>query len=193
MTGLTARGAAFSVAYAARWCTQALIVRGSDADERRLRRLLWTLGIPVALTTGKTPYSDEVALVTMDGVLMHPTTATSWIRMRDAARADGVALFVRWGYRSWNTQAQLVRRQLVRGKPLKRILKRFALPGYSQHHTGRALDLAARPDGDNDGFERTPSYRWLCGHAGEFGFRLSFPAGNPDGIKFEPWHWYQAE
>ena len=55
---------------------------------------------------------------------------------------------------------------------------------------GRALDLGspAAVDLDED-FARTREYRWLTRHAARFGFRLSYPRGNPHGIGFEPWHW----
>jgi D-alanyl-D-alanine carboxypeptidase len=26
-------------------------------------------------------------------------------------------------------------------------------------------------------------------HADRFGFRLSYPYGNPHGMAYEPWHW----
>jgi D-alanyl-D-alanine carboxypeptidase len=26
-------------------------------------------------------------------------------------------------------------------------------------------------------------------HAGDHGFRMSYPRGNPHGISYEPWHW----
>ena len=33
---------------------------------------------------------------------------------------------------------------------------------------------------------------WLASHAGEFGFSMSYPRGNPHGIVYEPWHWLYA-
>jgi D-alanyl-D-alanine carboxypeptidase len=65
-----------------------------------------------------------------------------------------------------------------------------AIPGYSEHHTGRALDLHAG-DGKplETAFENHPAFSWLCDHAAEFNFHLSYPRGNPDGINYEPWHW----
>src|SRR5437870_1160176 len=38
-------------------------------------------------------------------------------------------------------------------------------------------------------FERTRAFRWLSKNAGRFGFALSFPADNPYGYDYEPWHW----
>ncbi|MBX9797575.1 M15 family metallopeptidase, partial [Sphingomonas sp.] len=66
-------------------------------------------------------------------------------------------------------------------------------PGYSEHATGYAIDFATRPSPGcadvNACFARTAAGRWLIQHAGEFGFELSFPAGNGQGVSYEPWHW----
>ncbi|NND57300.1 MAG: D-alanyl-D-alanine carboxypeptidase family protein, partial [Xanthomonadales bacterium] len=33
------------------------------------------------------------------------------------------------------------------------------------------------------------AFAWLTAHAKQFGFRMSFPRGNPHGVAYEPWHW----
>ena len=38
-------------------------------------------------------------------------------------------------------------------------------------------------------FEKTPAYLWLVQNANNYGFELSFPPNNPQGVSFEPWHW----
>lgn len=66
-------------------------------------------------------------------------------------------------------------------------------PGYSEHATGYALDFGTRPSpgcaDTNACFARTAAGRWLIQHASEYGFELSFPAGNGQGVSYEPWHW----
>jgi zinc D-Ala-D-Ala carboxypeptidase len=66
-------------------------------------------------------------------------------------------------------------------------------PGYSEHATGYALDFGIRPSlgcADVDAcIATTPAGRWLLAHAPEFGFELSFPSGNAQGVTWEPWHW----
>ena len=41
----------------------------------------------------------------------------------------------------------------------------------------------------SDCIARTAPGKWLLQHAAEFGFELSFPAGNAQGVTWEPWHW----
>lgn len=68
-----------------------------------------------------------------------------------------------------------------------------APPGYSEHSTGYALDFAVRPaNGCPDAeacMAATPAARWLRANAPRFGFEQSFPGGNKQHVKWEPWHW----
>jgi len=110
--------------------------------------------------------------------------------MQAAAHADGVALRIASAFRSIERQAEIVRAKLARGLSLDAILEVSAPPGYSEHHTGRAVDVTT--DGVRPleiEFETTDAFRWLSRRAGEFGFLLSYPAGNGHGYAYEPWHW----
>ncbi|NIJ24136.1 M15 family metallopeptidase [Sphingomonas japonica] len=68
-----------------------------------------------------------------------------------------------------------------------------APPGYSEHATGYVVDFGTRsPNGCPDAeacFGTTPVGKWLFANAAKFGFELSFPAGNAQKVKWEPWHW----
>lgn len=68
-----------------------------------------------------------------------------------------------------------------------------APPGHSEHGTGFALDFTVRPaDGCRDAeacMAAKPAFRWLRDNAPRFGFELSFPPGNIQQVKWEPWHW----
>lgn len=119
-----------------------------------------------------------------------PAAATAWTRLRDAAAQEGIILVPVSGFRSVARQAQIIRAKRAAGQSIDAILRYVAAPGFSEHHTGRALDIADRPDSDLDeSFEAAPAYAWLARRAGEFQFYLSYPRGNPHGIGYEPWHW----
>ncbi|MGB9429140.1 MAG: M15 family metallopeptidase [Gammaproteobacteria bacterium] len=119
-----------------------------------------------------------------------PRAAEHWQAMRTQAQQDDIMLLVVSGFRSVAYQQDLIARKLAAGKPIEEILKVNAAPGYSEHHSGCALDLTTAGYAPLEtGFETTAAFNWLVQHADRFGFRLSYPRGNRHGIAYEPWHW----
>ena len=116
--------------------------------------------------------------------------ARAWARMRRHARCDGVVLDAVSGYRSHDYQLGIFARKLARGLGLADILTVNAAPGFSEHHSGRALDIA-EPGGPSAeaSFEHTAAFAWLQRNAAGHGFVMSYPRDNPHGIVHEPWHW----
>jgi len=119
-----------------------------------------------------------------------PGAAQAWREMRDAAQADGITLRPVSGFRSVERQAEVIRSKLARGDRLDDVLRSNAAPGYSEHHTGCAVDIT---DGVapplSEMFEYTSAFSWLSRHAERFGFHLSYPRNNSHGFVSEPWHW----
>jgi len=116
--------------------------------------------------------------------------AGGWQRMREAARRDGVVLEAISGYRSHDYQLGIFARKRSRGQQVEQILQVNAAPGYSEHHSGLALDIGApgEPPAE-ESFEHTRAFAWLRENAAGHGFHMSYPRGNPHGIVYEPWHW----
>jgi len=136
----------------------------------------------------------EVVLVGLDifGRPRHlvPEAATHWHAMRDAARADGTELLLISAFRSVDYQRAIFDRKLGQGTTIDEILRVNAAPGYSEHHTGRAVDIATRGCPPlTEAFETTAAFEWLTANAARFGFAMTFPRDNPHGIVYEPWHW----
>jgi D-alanyl-D-alanine carboxypeptidase len=122
---------------------------------------------------------------------LRPGAARAWLAMQRSAAADGVELLVASAFRSVDYQAGIVRRKLESGQAIAEILAVSAAPGFSEHHTGRAVDVATRDcEPLEECFEDTEAYAWLDTNAARHAFRLSYPRGNRHGIIFEPWHWY---
>jgi D-alanyl-D-alanine carboxypeptidase len=116
--------------------------------------------------------------------------AHAWQRMRTGAARLGIELQVVSAFRSADYQLELLRRKVDRGQSMQQILRVSAAPGYSEHHSGRALDLTTPGFAAlEEEFERSPAFAWLSANAGRFGFRLSYPRANRHGIAYEPWHW----
>lgn len=121
---------------------------------------------------------------------MAPRAATAWLRMRQAATDDGIDLQVVSAFRSASYQLLIIERKLERGLSMAEILKTSAAPGFSEHHSGRALDISTPGHAAlEEEFETSPAFAWLRREAERFNFSLSYPRGNPHGIAYEPWHW----
>lgn len=121
---------------------------------------------------------------------MSPDAAWAWILMQSAAQADGVNLIPLSAYRSPTHQRWIIHHRLARGDSVADVLRTSMPPGFSEHHTGDAIDLAT-PAVPNlvEAFADTDAYAWLQENAARHCFELSYPENNPYGIDFEPWHW----
>jgi len=122
-----------------------------------------------------------------------PAAAQAWRALQAAAAGEGIVLHLVSAFRSLDYQVELIERQLRQGRSIAEILRGSACPGYSEHHTGRAVDIDT-PDnpGLGEDFERTAAFAWLAREAERFGFSMSFPRGNAAGYMYEPWHWLFA-
>jgi D-alanyl-D-alanine carboxypeptidase len=87
-------------------------------------------------------------------------------------------------------QAEIIQRKINAGQAMHEILKVSAAPGYSEHHTGRAVDITtADCEPLSESFEATEAFQWLQENAHQYSFKLSYPKDNSLGIAYEPWHW----
>lgn len=119
-----------------------------------------------------------------------PRAARAWGRMREAAAQAGIELEIVSAFRGIEYQLGILKRKLDRGQSMQEILRVSAAPGYSEHHTGRALDITTPGYAAlEEEFERSPAFAWLRKNAETYKFRLSYPRGNRHGIAYEPWHW----
>ena len=114
--------------------------------------------------------------------------------MFDEARANGLGLFVRAGYRSQQEQQRLYDERIAsyqrEGYSRKRAAELtrqwVAIPGTSEHQLGIAVDINA----DNSVSTDDAVYSWLAKNAHRYGFILRYPADKVEitGISNEPWH-----
>lgn len=164
------------------------------------RRKLWArLGLPAdfARRAGRRLHPEAKRLVFIgraadDGKILRltPRAAGAWKRMQAAAAREGLTLLPLSAFRSVARQTVIIRRKLAAGRRIADILRVNAAPGCSEHHTGRALDLGSPKEMTlSTAFARTREFRWLKRHAARFGFHLSYPRGNRQGVSYEPWHW----
>lgn len=138
--------------------------------------------------------SSELRPITRDGeIQLRQIAADSFLKMQAAARTQGLSLLPLSGFRTLDQQNHLffeVQRQ--RNQDPRQRAEVSAPPGYSEHHTGYAIDIgdgAAPATNLSTSFEKTRAFQWLRQNAHRFSFEMSFPPNNPQGVSYEPWHW----
>jgi D-alanyl-D-alanine carboxypeptidase len=111
--------------------------------------------------------------------------------MKNEAEMADIFLKPYSGFRSFLYQKCLIERHLKNGRPLESILTHIAIPGFSEHHSGQAVDIHENGKAIlEEEFENTAEFKWLLKNASVFNFRMSYPKSNSYGIIYEPWHWF---
>lgn len=132
---------------------------------------------------------NEKNLVTCGKKQVHKTLAEAFTKMQQEAFKDGVDLEIISGFRSIEYQKTIFPCKFKTFPPTEEEfiarLKYSAPAGFSEHHTGLAIDINSL----EEDFASTKAYKWLQEHAKEYGFEMSFPKDNKQGLGFEPWHW----
>lgn len=119
--------------------------------------------------------------------------------MVQAARKDGVYVYVTSSYRSMDKQISLHEAKIEEGvmmgysyvKAKERAAEVVAVPGTSEHQAGLALDfVSAEYRKLDEKQEDTKGFQWLKENCYDYGFILRYPNGKTEetGIIYEPWH-----
>jgi len=139
------------------------------------------------------PQEELVALNANSLLKLQPDAQQSVNAMLTKAKTEGIQLGVISAFRTVEDQNHLYFDiKAERGQSAKTRAEVSAPPGYSEHHTGYAVDFIdeGRPETQlNPTFETTPAFQWLEKNAAFFNFELSFPKDSDSGVSYEPWHW----
>jgi D-alanyl-D-alanine carboxypeptidase len=126
-------------------------------------------------------------------ILLQPDVQARLEAMLADAKADGVRLGIISGFRTLEDQQYLYfDLKAERGQSARTRAEVSAPPGYSEHHTGYAVDFIDESQPAThleESFETTAAYQWLVANAPYYNFEMSFPKDNSANIAFEPWHW----
>ena len=139
------------------------------------------------------PDNDLKAVNSNKSIRLRSKAAAKFKQMQQDAKREGITLVPLSGFRTLSEQEYLFFE--IKAKRKQGASKRAevsAPPGYSEHHTGYAIDIGdANVPATNlsPNFDQTPAYRWLKKNAPKYSFELSFPKDNLQGISYEPWHW----
>lgn len=163
-----------------------------------LKHLLKKLGIDqIHIDVCKAPLQNEATVLVNSepdflgrSQQMTPSTLHCWQRMADDAKSNSINLQLVSAYRSIEYQCDLIQGKIESGRDINEILKVNAIPGYSEHHTGCALDLTTPGFlALDESFDRSDAFSWLVENASRFDFTMTYPKDNNLGINYEPWHW----
>ncbi|OUC14733.1 MAG: D-alanyl-D-alanine carboxypeptidase [Alkalinema sp. CACIAM 70d] len=155
-------------------------------------------GAPAGTVLNHYPYPEspaaELEPITADGGLkLRKAAAQAYKEMAAAAQAEGISLMPLSAFRSIAEQEQVflsLKQQRIQTAEQRAAVS--APPGYSEHHTGYAIDIG---DGNvpatnlSPDFEQTAAFKWLQANAPRYNFEMSFPKNNKQGVSYEPWHW----
>lgn len=148
------------------------------------------------ITNDSSPVSLQYTpddLVTLDDRYTNPQYGAQRVRamvrdpierlLNDAWRA-GHYILVNSTYRSAEIQQDMYERY-GGSAGVDDLGERAALPGFSEHQLGTAVDLSTYPRATDAGYD------WLANNAHKYGFVLSYPRGAEEitQYRYEPWHW----
>ncbi len=129
-----------------------------------------------------------------DDVEVEKRSYDAYLELKSALEADGVFVDLDSAYRSVADQEDIVVRFTEQyGEDY--VKQYVAVPGFSEHHTGLALDLYLNIDGEdvylNEDMVEYPEI-WAKIHEklADYGFILRYMEGKEDitGYSYEPWH-----
>lgn len=153
-------------------------------------------GEPISVTHYAYEDCPKEQIVHLNGYPVHKSVVKPFMDMAQAAQKEcGVKVFVASGIRSTADQRNRVFPKKFKDKTApteQELMKRLtesAPPGFSEHHTGLAIDVCSTETvdfGPNGKYEKLGI--WLKEHAAEYGFEISFPENNDQGLIHEPWH-----
>ena len=127
-------------------------------------------------------------------VEVEKTAYEAYLKLKEDLEKDDVRVDLDSAYRSVKEQKRIVKE--FTEKYGKDYVKEYvAVPGYSEHHTGLALDLYLNIDGkdiyENEDMVKYPEV-WAKIHKklADYGFILRYMEGKEDitGYSYEPWH-----
>lgn len=189
-----------------------LLIAGHMLVRSELPSLLWKMGM-TAVKNHAIPASEEWNLLVVNSWNKIPENYSIPLtelengekvdsricpylqEMFDAMRTEGIYPIVREGYRTAEEQQAILDERIQRYRKegysqwrAERTAKSYvALPGFSEHELGIAVDINA----DQAKSTKDEVYTWLAENAHSYGFILRYPPGKEEvtGTEYEPWHY----
>lgn len=128
-------------------------------------------------------------LVKIEGdYIATPETTEAYKELKKDLEALGMKIYIVSSYRDVAYQTNLYNYYL-KSDSKQEVDTYSARPGYSEHHTGRALDIS-QVYNNLDAFEGSKEAKWVYENAYKYGFIVRYKEEQMDvtGYIFEPWH-----
>ncbi len=148
----------------------------------------------------KDSYLNRINLVTTKNVLdkdilIEEETYNNYLKLKEFIKNElDIEIGIDTAYRSINEQEEIYNHYLeINGEEYCN--NYVAVPTYSEHHTGLAVDIEAKINSEfiysDDNFNLTePVLKKIHPYLHKFGFILRYPENKKDitGYNYEPWH-----
>lgn len=104
-----------------------------------------------------------------------------------AVQGGKKSIIITQGLRSYDEQQEMLELKIAQLGENQTIAQK---PGFSEHHTGYAMDISLYIDSVMDTFTGEGEYAWIFENAHKYGFVLRYPADKEavTGISYESWH-----
>ena len=121
-------------------------------------------------------------------MLLNEECKNAFIKMAKDAEISGYKIRAISTYRTLEYQKNLYD-NYVKKDGVENADTYSARPGYSEHHTGLAIDIDNESLSYNN-FENTKEFTWMMDNAYKYGFILRYPKDTTiTGYIYEPWHY----
>lgn len=127
-----------------------------------------------------------------DDRTLEKETYEQFLKLRDFVDDNGYTIAIESGYRSAEYQKK-VWDEIEQEKGLEHTKKYVAVPGYSEHQSGLAVDFVLYENGvfyEDHKMKGHPILKLVADNAYKFGFIIRYPEGKEQitGYGYEPWH-----
>ena len=127
-------------------------------------------------------------------VQVEKKTYSAYLKLKEFLATKNIIIGIASAYRSKEYQQEIYDEYIKKyGKDYAD--KVVAPVGYSEHHTGLAIDIniminGTWPSSNNELMEQVEHYKAIHKYLADYGFILRYPEGKEDitGYPYEPWH-----
>lgn len=134
----------------------------------------------------------EILDVDNKTIKIEEKTYESYLKLKEYLEIINIKIGITSAYRTISYQEKLYN-ELIEEKGLEYTKTHVAVPSFSEHHTGLAIDIGVLVNGkytDEVTNETLPIYEEIHKHLYKFGFILRYGKGKENITKYsyEPWH-----